>query len=72
MNMNVTTLALGSRPRQKLAKMRVKNEARESHFMFLRGWEYGRVGELNLNTPKRTPTSGVGFLMDFQIFRERL
>jgi hypothetical protein len=30
---NVATLALGSRPRQGLAKVRVKNEARESHFM---------------------------------------
>jgi hypothetical protein len=30
---NVTTLALGSRPRQGLAKVRVKSEAQESHFM---------------------------------------
>jgi hypothetical protein len=35
----VTTLALGSRPRQGLAKVRAKNEARESHFMFPRMWE---------------------------------
>jgi hypothetical protein len=29
----VTTLALGSRPRQGLAKVRAKKEARESHLM---------------------------------------
>jgi len=31
----VTTLTLGSRPRQKLARVRAKREARESHLMFL-------------------------------------
>jgi hypothetical protein len=31
----VTTLALGSRPRQKLAEVWAKNETQESHFMFL-------------------------------------
>ncbi len=36
------------------------------------GWKYGRVGELNLHTPKWTPTLGVGVLMDSQIFIERL
>jgi hypothetical protein len=30
----VTTLALGSRPKQGLAKVRAKNEAQESYFMF--------------------------------------
>ncbi len=29
----VATLALGSRSRQRLAKLRAKSEARESHFM---------------------------------------
>ncbi len=33
---NVSTLALGSRPRQGLTKVRAKNEAKESHFMFSR------------------------------------
>jgi hypothetical protein len=33
--MVVVTLALGSRPRQGLVKMRAKCEARESHFIFL-------------------------------------
>ncbi len=36
---NVATLALGLRPRQGLAKVRAKNEARESHFMLSRVWE---------------------------------
>ncbi len=30
----VVTLTLGSRPKQGLAKVRAKNEAWESHFMF--------------------------------------
>jgi hypothetical protein len=33
--MIVATLALGSRPRQGLAKVRAKNETWESHFMFV-------------------------------------
>jgi hypothetical protein len=41
----VTTLALGSRPKQGLARVRAKSEARESHFMFLGGWDYRRVWE---------------------------
>jgi hypothetical protein len=31
----VTTIALGSRPKQRLVKVRAKSETRESHFMFL-------------------------------------
>jgi hypothetical protein len=33
--LDVATLALGSQPRQKLAKVRAKREARESYLMFL-------------------------------------
>jgi hypothetical protein len=33
MNLDVATLALSSQPKQKLAKVRVENEAWESHFM---------------------------------------
>jgi len=33
MIVNVATLALGLRPRQGLATMRAKSEARKSHFM---------------------------------------
>jgi hypothetical protein len=33
---NVTTLTLGLRPKQRLARVRAKREARESCFMFLR------------------------------------
>jgi hypothetical protein len=32
---NVATLALGSQPKQGLAKVRAKSEAQESHFMLL-------------------------------------
>jgi hypothetical protein len=35
----VTTLALGSQPRQGLVKVRTNGEAHESHFMFPRVWE---------------------------------
>jgi hypothetical protein len=35
----IATLALVSRPRQGLAKMGAKNEAQESHFMFMGVWE---------------------------------
>jgi hypothetical protein len=31
----IATLALGFRPKQGLAKVQTKNEARESHFMLL-------------------------------------
>jgi hypothetical protein len=33
----IATLALGSRPRQGLAKVQAKSEARESHFMLSKG-----------------------------------
>jgi len=35
----VATLALGLRPRQGLTKVWAKNQAWESHFMFLGVWE---------------------------------
>jgi hypothetical protein len=41
---NVVTLALGSRPKKGLTKVWAKNEARESHFMLMGGWEYGKLG----------------------------
>jgi hypothetical protein len=40
---DVATLALGSWPRQRLTKVRTKNEAREPHFMFLGVWECERM-----------------------------
>ncbi len=39
----VTTLALGSQPRQGHVKVRAKKEAWESHFMLPGVWEYGRM-----------------------------
>ncbi len=65
----VSTLALGSRPKQGLAKVWAKNEAWESHSMLLGVWE--SVKEWTLHTPKWTPTLRVGVPMDSQIFREQ-
>ncbi len=39
LRLTVATLALGSRPRQGLAKVRAKSEAQELHFMLQRVWE---------------------------------
>jgi hypothetical protein len=66
----VATLALGSRPKQMLAKVWAKSEVRKSHFMLLRGWKYGRVWELNLHTSKWTHTLRVGVSMESRIFKE--
>jgi len=35
-NVGVATLALGSRPKQELARVQAKREAQESHFMLPR------------------------------------
>jgi hypothetical protein len=72
--LTVATLAMGSWPRQRLAKVQAKSEARESHFMLMGMWECGSVGEcegMNLHTPKWVPIVGVGVSMDFWIFKER-
>ncbi len=56
----VATLALGLRPRQVLARLWAKRKL-------------GNVGEcegMNLHTPKRAPTLGVGVMVDSWIFRE--
>ncbi len=67
----VATLTLGLRPRQGLTKVRAKSEARESHFMLPTGWEYGRVGELNLHIPKWTlPLWEVEFRWIFESSKE--
>jgi hypothetical protein len=51
--LNVATLALGSWPKQGLAKVRAKNEAWESHFMFLGVWE--SVKEWTSTLPNELP-----------------
>ncbi len=53
-------LSLGLVTKTRAKNAWAKNEARESHFMLPRGWEYGRMGELNLHIPKWTPTLRVG------------
>jgi hypothetical protein len=45
MGENVTTLALGSRPKQGLARVWTKSEARESHFMLQGSWKCKKVSE---------------------------
>jgi hypothetical protein len=49
----VTTLILGSRPQQELAKVWAKNEAQESHFMLLGMWEI--VREWTSTLPSELP-----------------
>jgi phage-related protein len=66
----VATLALGSWPRWRLAKVQAKNEAWELHFM-LPGSARECEG-MNPHIPKWAPTLGVGVSMDSRIFRRRL
>jgi hypothetical protein len=40
--------------------------------MLPRDWEYGKVWELNLHTPKWIPTLGIGISMDSRFFKEWL
>ncbi len=50
----VTTLALGSRPRQGLSRLRAKREAESE----------GKCEGMNPHTPKGASTLGVGVLVD--------
>jgi hypothetical protein len=52
-SLNVTTLALGSQPKQGLMKLWAKNEAWKSHFMLLGVWE--SVREWNPTHPSELP-----------------
>ncbi len=65
----VTTLTLGSWPRQGLAKVRAKSEP-GSHISCSQ--ECKRMWRNEPHTPKWTPTLGVGGSMDFWIFRRQL
>ncbi len=67
---NVATLALNSRPRQRVARLRAKKKTRESYYM-LPGMPKS-VREWTLTPPKWTPMLGVGVPMDSRIFRVRL
>ncbi len=64
--LDVITLTLGSQPTLGLVKVWAKNEAR-SHISCFQECE-----EMNLHTPKWTPTLGIGVLMDFWILKEQL
>jgi hypothetical protein len=58
----VAILALGLQPRQGLARVRAKREAREC----------GKSVRMDIHTPKWAPMLGVGVLVDSRIFREWL
>jgi hypothetical protein len=61
----ITTLALGLRPRQRLARLQAKRKPRSE----------GKCEGMNLHTPKGASTLGVwtldGLPMDSRIFRKR-
>ncbi len=65
---SVTTLTLGSRPRQRLARLWAERKPGVTFHVPKNAREYERV---NLHTPKATPTWGVGVSKDSRIFRER-
>jgi hypothetical protein len=67
-----TTLALGSRPRQGVARLRAKREARESCRMPHAPESARECEGIDPHTPKGTPTLEVGVLVDSRIFRGRL
>jgi len=58
--MFVATLALGSRPKQGLTKLRAKREARSER----------KCEGMNLHTPKGTSTLRVRISVDSRMFRE--
>jgi hypothetical protein len=65
--LGVTTLALGSRPRQRLAKVQAKNEVARITFHVIRS--AGKCEGMSPHTPKWAPAWGVGVSMDFRIFK---
>jgi len=65
---SVATLALGSRPRQGLARLWAKRKPGVTFHVPRNAKECERV---NLHTPKATPTWGVRVSRDSRIFRER-
>ncbi len=66
----VTTLALGSQPKQGLAKVRTKRWSPKGTFHAPRS--VGECEGMNLHTLKWVPTLGVGAPMNFLIFRKQL
>jgi hypothetical protein len=68
--LNVTTLALGSRPRQRLQKVQAKCEGQESHFMLPRVWE--NVREWTFTLPSELSSLERGVPMESRIFKKRL
>jgi hypothetical protein len=69
-NQRVTTLTLGSRPKQGLARVRAKREAWESHLMLLGVQKSVRAWSPTL--PSELPFWELKSQMDFQIFKGQL
>jgi hypothetical protein len=65
----ITTLALGSQPRQGLTKVQAN---RSLGVTFYAPESVGQCEGMNPHTPKWAPTLEIGVLMDFQIFKGRL
>jgi hypothetical protein len=62
--MLVTTLTLGSQPKQRHEKVRAKSVTQESH---LHSWE---CEGMNPCISKLTPTLGIETPMEFRIFKD--
>ncbi len=65
----VTTLNLGSQPKQRHGKVRAKSATRKSH---LHSWSSRECEWMNPHTPKWTLTLGVGNIIELQIFKKLL
>jgi hypothetical protein len=65
----VTTLALGSRPRQGVARLQAKKETQESNHMLL---GMPKSEGMNPHTPKWTPMLGVGVSNGFPNFQNAI
>jgi hypothetical protein len=59
---HVATLTLGSQPRQGLAKLQAKSEAKDT---FHAPGNVGKCERINPHIPKCTPILGIGVSMDF-------
>jgi hypothetical protein len=73
----VATLTLGSQPRQGLARLQTKKEARESHRMLPGVTSHaprslGKCEGMNPHTYEGASTLGIGLPMDSRIFKKCL
>jgi hypothetical protein len=69
---HVTTLTFGLQPRQGVARLWAKREARESCCMISRVQESVKCEGIDPHTPKGIPALRVGVPINSQMFREQL